>query len=201
MGFGQASGRGSICIERLLRSGGGDAQVRTLGSLRHSHWVRWRARGRYRCPLGKVQGSSAADPGNPSKCSRSQSLIPARKAAVTALHPPVSGMLCLWHPALVFIFQTCHCFHIVMTGFLNPSLLSLRFGGNWVSGCPSLLGHCVTLLICHSSLWAVLILSQCCGKLVRTCAHTCTYTISHLPQVFKNYNKKQFMSPVGMSCS
>lgn len=43
-------------LRALLRCGGGDAQVHTLASLRHSHWVRWRAtaRGCYGCTLGKV---------------------------------------------------------------------------------------------------------------------------------------------------
>ena len=65
-------------LREPLRPGGRDTQAQTLGSLRRPHSeVEGHCLGHCKGPLGKVQGSSAADPGNPSKCSQSQSPIPA----------------------------------------------------------------------------------------------------------------------------
>lgn len=91
MGFGQASRRDSICTERTFKTGrwgypSSDPGTPEMSSLREVEGQCW---GLCKCPLGKVQGSSAANPGNPCHCSQSQSLMP-----VTALHPPVSRECC-----------------------------------------------------------------------------------------------------------
>lgn len=154
MVFGQASRRHSVCIELTVvtsRRGclGSQAGIpkRSLGEVEAT------ARGHDRCPLGKLQGPSAADPGNPYYCGQSRSLIPACKRGSHCFSSSsVMGTSWPRHPA---------CLH-----FPDPSLI-LRYddrsphfltaqpqvclGGNSVSGCPCCPGHCVNLYVWHFS--------------------------------------------------
>lgn len=179
--FDQVSGRDSICIERTVetrRRGypGPHSGVPKTFSLSEveGHCLRL-----LQMPFGDplpLQEPSAADPGNPSKCRQSLSLIPAWRVAVTALCPPVSWECCGWGilPYLVFVLQICHWFYIVMTDPRIPPLLSFRFVlGKFSVGCPNLLGPCVSLFMSlPSELYSL-------SLLWHTCTCTCTHTYTH----------------------
>lgn len=194
MVFGHASRRDSACIELTVVTSqrghpGSHAGIQKTLSLSE---VEATARGHYRCPLGKLQGSSAADPGNPYPCSRSQSLPPAckkwllplrilqchgnvlAKSCLSSFSEPVADARVWWQ-----IPSVPHC---------SASGLC---GGNSVSGCPCLSGHCVNLFVWLSRFGVVLTLLR------QTCARTfiCTHTHLHIRYLIrlrflKNYKGK-----------
>lgn len=96
--------------------------------------TRW-GRGHCKCPLGRCWGPQPQIRGFPTS-------NPFLKSVCCCLvFSSVIGMLWPRHPALVFVFQTCHWLFIVVTDPLITSLLSLRFILEViVSGHPSLLG-------------------------------------------------------------
>lgn len=73
-----------------------------------------------RCPLGRCRGPQPQIRGFPTP-------DPVLKSVCCCLFSSVMGMLWPRHPALVFVFQTCHWLFIVVTDPLITSLLSLRF--------------------------------------------------------------------------
>lgn len=116
---------------------------------------KWRTLpGRCRCPVGKVRGPSAADPGQPSTCSQSRSPTPAWSLLLLHILQCHGNVVA---EASCLSSKPCRWFHVVMTRPLTSPLVCL--GGNSVSGCPSLWSHYVWLFTCHSCLGSTLSLS------------------------------------------
>lgn len=77
MVFGQASRRDSVCTERPMVTSRWGYPGLSSGIPKMSLSE---VEGPLQMPFGELQGSSAVDPGNPSHCSQSQSLIPTCKS-------------------------------------------------------------------------------------------------------------------------
>lgn len=148
--LGQASRGDSICVEGTTETRKRQHPGSHWGSLRCSHWERCVRPEVPPVLFGKVAGILSC---RPSKC-RESVPDPSRKSGCHSfISSNVLGVLCLRHPALVFIFHTCHWFYIVTADPLIPSLLSLRFVlGEIQCLTAQLFQATVRFFVCHSSL-------------------------------------------------
>lgn len=132
-------------------------------------------RGHCKCPLGKLQGPSAADLGNPSKCGQRRSLIPAPSRFTSS---SVMGVVWPKRPASAFIFQTCHRFPGVTDPLIPPSH-SLRFVLGVIQGLAARVFRAIVCGWLCVTLWGMRSLSHCSGTL--GCVHV--YTHRHTPLI------------------